>query len=262
MTLSEAETLLDRYRRLMSSAMPFVPIASSSTAQDLYKVKPVLLRTLTTVALVHDLPRQQYLVQELLRDISERIMMKGEKSVDLLQAIIILVAWYHPHIFWSYQITNLLYLATAMTIDLGFDRRARPCKPDFDTAAPVGQPSMEENRILLGLFYLTSNQSSSFKKFDAMPFSRHMEDCLTALEQAQEYDSDNFLLQMVRSQRIIESIHTTDTSNVPARVYNKAFQADIARLRNRDSCKDDNIFLQMQYLTAEVLIVSRMRSEI
>lgn len=144
--------------------MPFVPIPPSTTAQDLYRTKPVLLRAITTVALIHDLPRQQLLVKELLRDLSERIMMKGEKSVDLLQAIIIIVAWYYPHIFWSFQITNLLYLAAAMTIDLGFDKRREPCKADFNATTPVHQPSMEETRTLLGLFYLTSNQSSSFKK--------------------------------------------------------------------------------------------------
>lgn len=81
-----------------------------------------------------------------------------------------------------------------------------------------------------------------------------MEECLEHLEQAREYDSDIFLVQMVRVQRLIETIHTTDTPNVPSRIYIKAFQADIERLRKADPCKEDNIFLAMQYLTAEIVM--------
>lgn len=81
-----------------------------------------------------------------------------------------------------------------------------------------------------------------------------MEECLEHLEQAREYDSDVFLVQMVRVQRVIETIHTTDTPNAPSRIYIKAFQADIERLRRADPCKEDHIFLALQYLTAEILM--------
>lgn len=87
-----------------------------------------------------------------------------------------------------------------------------------------------------------------------MPFTRRMEDYLTSLEQAREYDSDLFLVQMVRIQRVIESVDNTDTTTVPAKIYQKAFQADLRRLRETDPCKEDNTFLRMQYLTTEISI--------
>lgn len=87
----------------MSAGLPFVVMPHSMTAQELYRSKPVLLRAITTVTLFHDLPRQQLLVKDLLRDISERIMIKGEKSVDLLQAILVFVCWYHPHVSLKYS---------------------------------------------------------------------------------------------------------------------------------------------------------------
>lgn len=261
MTLSEAEVLLDRYRRLMSSGLPYVVLPNSVTAQDLYKSKPVLLRSITTVSMFTDLSRQQVLVRELIKDISERIMIDGEKSIDLLQAIAVFVAWFHAHVFWCQQVTNLLHLAIALTIDMGIDRQPQLCG-DFKTQTTKAVhgnnlatrvPTLEEHRLLVGLFYLSSMLSSSFKKFDAMPFTRHMQDCLVGLEQAREYDTDLVLVQMVRIQHLVETINTTDCPNVPAKMYTKAYQADLERLRRMDPCKEENFFLHMQYLTAEVL---------
>lgn len=244
----------------MSSGMPFVVISPNTTAQSLFESKPVLLRAIVTVAKFHDLPQQQALVKELVKEIAGRVMGEGEKSIDIIQAILVFVAWYHPHVFWSQQVTNLLHLAIAMSIDMGIDRS--PATQDFKAAttkAVHGTPlvhriaTLEERRCLLGIFYMTSMLSSSFKKIDAMPFSRYMDECLNSLEQAREHDSDLFLVQMVRIQHVIEAIHTIDSPSAPARVYIKAFQADIERLKRSDLCNGDNVFLAMQYLTAEIL---------
>lgn len=97
-TLNEAEVLLDRYVRLMSKGMPFVTFPRSVSAYEFFQSNPVLLRAITTVTLFHDLPRQQILVKDLIRDLSERIIVKSEKSLDLLQAILVFVCWYHPHV--------------------------------------------------------------------------------------------------------------------------------------------------------------------
>ncbi|USW47276.1 hypothetical protein Slin15195_G005950 [Septoria linicola] len=232
----------------MSGGMPFVVLSPSLTAHEMFSTKPALLRAITTVAMFHDLPRQQTQVRELIRDLSDRIMMKGEKSIDVLQAIIVFVTWAHPHMFWSQQVTNLLHLATAITIDTSLDRNLQPAC--FNVTPRTH--SMEENRILLGLFYLSSTLSSSFRKIDATPFTRHMEICLNNLEHNRECDSDIFLVQTVRLQRVIESIHTTNPSSAPAKIYRKAFQADLARLRQSDPYMEDSTFLRLHYLSAEI----------
>lgn len=242
--------------------MPFVVILPNATAQSLFETKPVLLRAICTVAKFHDLPQQQALVKELVKEVANRVLGESEKSIDIIQAILVFVAWYHPHVFWSHQVTNLLHLAMAMCIDMGIDRSPAQ-NQDFKKATmkAVHGPSltqriatMEERRCLLGVFYMTSMLSSSFKKIDAMPFSRYMDDCLNSLEQAREYDTDLFLVQITRIQHVVEAIHTVDSPSAPARVYIKAFQADIERLKRSDPCKGDNVFLVMQYLTAEILM--------
>ncbi|GIZ39878.1 hypothetical protein CKM354_000324300 [Cercospora kikuchii] len=250
-TLSEAEHLLNRYQRLMSPGLPFVIIPTSVTAQELYKAKPVLLRAITTVALFHDLPRQRLLVKELIRDMSDRIMLKGEKSIDLLQAIIIFVAWSHPHVFLNRQTNNMLYLAMAMVADMGLGRQPHS---NAIFGVELRAQSNEGHRILLGLFYFSSMLSSSFHRIDAMPFTRHMESCLRTLEQCRERESDCLLVQMVRLQQIMQSMCTADLSTVPAKVYTKALKADLDRVGQSDPSKGDNLFLRMQSLLAEVFL--------
>lgn len=76
-----------------------------------------------------------------------------------------------------------------------------------------------------------------------------------SLESAAEAESDLFLVQMIRVQRVIESIHTTDGPNAPTHLYIKAYQADVDRLRKADPCPEDNVFLHMQYIIADMHIM-------
>ncbi len=262
-TMPEADVLLDRYRRLMASAMPFVVLPANTTAQQLYAEKPALLHAIVVVTSFDDLAKQQANVKRLTRNLSERIMINCEKSVDILQAILVFVGWYHPHIFSSNQCTNLIHLAMAMIIDLGFDRPPQQCG-DFkkeSTKAVHGAsltervPQPEEYRILAGTFYLSSLLSSSFKKIDAMPWTNYLSNGLVSLEAAANHDSDLFLVQIVRLEHLIEETSNIGTPQAPLQMYTKAFNADLTRLRKADPTKDpNNTFLQLQYHVTEVLI--------
>lgn len=154
-TPDEAEGLLHRYRELLSPGMPFVVLPDDATTQSLQEQKPVLLRAITTVALFHDLPRQQSLVKDLIREIGERLLVKGEKSLDILQGIIVLVGWFHIHIFWCQQLSNLIHLGISLSLDLGIDRKSHQFQQTVN-GKPPRVPILAENRALLGLYFFTS----------------------------------------------------------------------------------------------------------
>ncbi|KAK4549368.1 hypothetical protein LTR36_006365 [Oleoguttula mirabilis] len=262
-TMSEAEILLDRFKRLMAPGLPFVVLPTEVTAQQLYSQKPFLLHAIVTVTYFHDLPKQQSMVKQLMRDASERMLMNNEKNIGILQGILVFVAWYHPHVFWGQQTTNLLHLAIALTIDMGIDRLSSACHVDFKHAATkaVHGPNLgsrpatlEEHRALAGVFYLTSTLASSFKKIDALSYTKYMDDCLNSLVEAREYDSDPLLVQMVRLQHLAEDTHTTETPSAPMQMYVKAFEADLTKLKESDPCKEDCTLLKLQYLSAEILV--------
>ena len=262
-TLSEADILLDRYKRLMAHSMPFVLIPSHSTAQQMYAERPFLLHAIVTVAYFHDLPKQQILVKHMMRDVSERMLMNNEKSLDILQGILVFIGWYHPHIFHSQQANNLLHLAMSMCIDMGIDRPPQQCG-DFksSTVKAVHGPNvnmklatLDEHRALAGTYYLTSMLSSSFKKIEAMTYSKYLDDALSILERANEHESDLFLVQMVRLQHLIDDTCRTETPQAPMQMYVKTFKVDLERLRANDPCKDtNNVSLRLQYLIAEIIV--------
>lgn len=88
-TMDEAEVLLDRWRRLMAYAIPFVVIPSDVTARWLYSTKPLLLHAIVTVTYFHNLSKQQLMVRQLMRDISERILINNEKNIGILQGLLV-----------------------------------------------------------------------------------------------------------------------------------------------------------------------------
>lgn len=88
-TMSEAEILLDRFKRLMAPGLPFVVLTPKNTARQLYSEKPFLLHAIVTVTYFHDLPKQQFMVKQLMRDVSERLLMNSEKNIGILQGILV-----------------------------------------------------------------------------------------------------------------------------------------------------------------------------
>ncbi|EMD00141.1 hypothetical protein BAUCODRAFT_21795 [Baudoinia panamericana UAMH 10762] len=263
-SMSEAEVLLDRYRRLLAHSIPWVVIASDATAQQLYDQKPFLLHAIVTVTYFHDFPKQQTMVKEVMRDVSERILINSEKNIGILQGILVFVSWYHPHMFSGQQGNNLLHLAISMAFDLSIDRAPMASHVDFRAVGaksspnfcPVARnPTTDDHRTLAGIFYMTSNMASSFKKLDAFAYSDHLHECLKQLEQRKEYESDLLLVQMVRLQRLAEEVHTTEKPTGPINLYRKAFDGELSKLREASPpCTAGNLYLGMQELYIEVLI--------
>ncbi|KAH9810748.1 hypothetical protein Tdes44962_MAKER05979 [Teratosphaeria destructans] len=264
--MHEAELLLARWRRLMAPMFPFVVVPEGVTARQLKNSKPLLLHTIVTVAYFHDLTKQQVMVKQLTRNVSERILINNEKNLGILQSLLVFVSWYHPHIFWGQQVTNLLHLAMSMILELGFDHAPGSCS-DFKGATAKAMagpnsvhrvPTLEEHRVLLGTFYLASMLGSSFKKMDSPKWTKYMTACLDNLVQAREYDSDLLLVQLVRLQHLAEDITQIDASaTTPVQLYAKAFEAELNHIKQSDPCVNrmpEDQQLRMQYLTTEIFI--------
>jgi hypothetical protein len=102
-----------------------------------------------------------------MRYLSEHILLAGEKSLDLLQGMMIFSAWYQcHHNLGAPQMVNILHLMMAMVIDLGINTPPRS-KTDqkllasvtvamHGTSSTPTSHSMEEKRAVLGTFYMTS----------------------------------------------------------------------------------------------------------
>jgi hypothetical protein len=85
--------LLLEFRTQMAPQFPFVVISPDSTSESLRRERPMLWRSIVVAASYHNPRRQIALGWKLMEEFSTRILLKAEKSLDLLQALLVHVAW-------------------------------------------------------------------------------------------------------------------------------------------------------------------------
>lgn len=130
------------------------------SAAALKETRPFLMSAIRMVASFWSLRLMRAQMYYLMKHISEHMLIRSERSMDLLQGIIVISGWYQYHCFMHAQLSNLISLAQALVGDLGLGmppvRRETTVlavlKP-FDT-----QPrTNEERRALAGVWFLSSS---------------------------------------------------------------------------------------------------------
>jgi hypothetical protein len=89
----DAVFLLLEYRTTMSHHFPFVVIPPDATSDSLRQEKPMLWKAVMTAASYHKSIRQEAMGWKLMEEFSTRLLMKAEKSLDLLQALLVHLCW-------------------------------------------------------------------------------------------------------------------------------------------------------------------------
>ncbi|RFU79745.1 alpha beta-hydrolase [Trichoderma arundinaceum] len=160
----QANKLMEFYRNALAFHTPFILIPGEKTAQDLYNDSPFLLRAILFSASYDNPSQQHYLEKDIMKYISDHLILKGERSIDLLQGLLVYITWSGP-----FQVALLLQLALATLNDLGLSR-ASPARESQDTlldeikypeqCAPKLDPfSYASCRMILGCFYLSSSKA-------------------------------------------------------------------------------------------------------
>lgn len=86
------EHLLDRFRG-MASYFPFVRISDAWTAASMAEDRPFLLLAAVAAASSKYCHLQDALNRQFKESLSERVVMAGEKDLDLLQGLLVHLAW-------------------------------------------------------------------------------------------------------------------------------------------------------------------------
>lgn len=89
----EGAFLLLEFRTSMARQFPFVVIPSNATPEGLRTERPMLWKAILTAASCFKPSRQEAIGQELIEELSKRLLLNGEKNLDLLQALLIHIAW-------------------------------------------------------------------------------------------------------------------------------------------------------------------------
>ncbi|KAI1620278.1 hypothetical protein EDD37DRAFT_697816 [Exophiala viscosa] len=245
----EANTMLQTYRSEMQPLFPFVVTYPGTTFAELRQQKPLLVLARLMVSCRHDQSRQLAIARKLRELISYMMLIKGERSLDILQCLLVYLSWYQLHVDLSSQVGNLVHLIMAMVTDLGLNRAAISPAPAAlalrnPNIAVVGRTtrSLEERRTFLGAFFLTSIASTCHRDMYPLQHSPYVDECCQAISTAAEYLTDSDVVHLTRLHCMADKIsrsltpdlwHTTSVfSSAPLDACVKSLQWELLQLRS------------------------------
>ncbi|KAH7369741.1 hypothetical protein BKA65DRAFT_561029 [Rhexocercosporidium sp. MPI-PUGE-AT-0058] len=241
--------LLSIYTTHLLPWFPFIPLPASTTPTSLQHTRPVLLKAIRLVSSLRNIRSMWGQRRAVMQYLSSAVFVRSERSLDLLQGILVLLGFYHYHCLVHIQFNNLMQLAVSIVGDMDLNRdpgRGPKVKAMAEERDGDGEEtrvrSQDERRAVLGVWYMSSNVALTFNKGQSDKFTKYHEQCLEELEIFAEYDSDILLVQIVRIQHLTQKI--VDFNNrdqlpdvlpgiveMPASAYHAAFMTELERLR-------------------------------
>lgn len=164
-----AAQIFDRYIVEMTIHMPAVVFPSQTTAHQIRTTKPILFLSILVAASVGMMPMepQEELTALLKGTLADCVIRYGGKSMELIQALILAVAWYRPPKRYDqmnfYQLTHI---AAIMAVDIGLGKRMNlpknsrpPTGSEQTTLMPkhlLNSSTVEARRTWLGCYFMCS----------------------------------------------------------------------------------------------------------
>ncbi|KAL4742689.1 hypothetical protein BDV11DRAFT_210921 [Aspergillus similis] len=200
LSLPVLEHLLDGFRSL-ARYFPFVVIPAGWTVAYMAADRPFLLLSAVTCASSRFGSLQQALVEELKETLSHRVVIAGERDLDLLQGLLVHLAWFHFYLDpRSRQTYQYLQMAISMVVELDLEQRMADLI--VMPTAPGGLCSREACRAYLGCYYLSSLIATTTSKPDNFHYSEHVLRCTRMLQQEQEFLTDEFIYPLIKLQQL------------------------------------------------------------
>lgn len=162
-TLDLAQTLLDEYRTKAVYHFPFVLPDAESDINSLRFNSPFLFLCIMTSMLFKDCSLQRQLGEEVRIQAHRRVLLESESSLELLQGLLVYLAWYQYHFLpETQQIVQLGQLCVALVHNLGLDQNPENGKrkvdlgPDETESCRWSPRTTDQLRALLGTFCTAS----------------------------------------------------------------------------------------------------------
>ncbi|RFU77626.1 hypothetical protein TARUN_4619 [Trichoderma arundinaceum] len=259
------EVLLEFYRKNLQPVHPFVVIPPNVSAAVLAARRPFLMAAVRMVSSFRSIRSMRAQMYHLMKHLADHMLIRSEKSLDLLLGIIVMLGYQQYHCCLHGQLNNLITLASSLIGDMGL---SRPPALHERTRLMVVRPpelhgrSNEERRAFAGAWYWASvfvvplqsaiinhlltfclaRISMNFQRVEPMRYNNYLQDCVRHLQEHPEYESDISLVYLIRIQRLTERIAelnskdraTEEISPVPSApvsAYILAFQNELNHIR-------------------------------
>ncbi|KAF2754154.1 hypothetical protein EJ05DRAFT_150626 [Pseudovirgaria hyperparasitica] len=278
-SLDEAERLLHKYRVHKQPHFPFVIIPPGMSAEDLRHKCPFLFLAIMNVCLEDRLPLQRLLLRDSKRVISKRVLEDEEKSLELLQGLLVHICWYHYHVPQSKNSFMLLQMASSMVSDMGLDRQSAQdtglsedeIPGQFDTVKK--SRTSAEHRAFLGLYFLYPG-ASIFRRHCILKQTPWVMQCCNLLEARKEYPTDAKLRTYFQTQALaarVEEMCNREEENQRSSdkmldMMIKMFHRELSDIKNSlpefDPAENYRFTLQLKSLSMSIYELSLRKYQV
>ncbi|KAF9694004.1 hypothetical protein EKO04_007848 [Ascochyta lentis] len=200
------QMLVDIYRT-MADYFPFVTLPKDCTCHHLFQQRPILMFAVLVVASYDSVLLQLTLSREFRKVVTVKVM-NGEKSLDLLQGLIVFIAWHHHYMdAQAVSIPMLLQICAGIASDLELDSLPASVRSPLHKDDPRDK---EAKRAYLGCYYLASNISLTEPgKTRCMSYSSTLRGYASELASSWEHKSDAILPIVIDICQFTEDVQET-----------------------------------------------------
>ncbi|CAK4031242.1 hypothetical protein AC578_442 [Lecanosticta acicola] len=265
LSMATARQLFEMYRTQLFAHYPMVAIPDSVTADDMRRTKPALfLAIIAAAAGKENSELSAALDQEVLQAYATRSLVQSEKSLELVQALLVSAVWYHPPIkFGQLKYYEYIHMAATMAMDIGIGSRpamhrtrfkSKPSdlvddkdiqhpaedikNPDLSMSARTRDSSpdtssIECRRTFVACYIICAGVSFSLRRPNMLRVSSYIRECVDLIERTPNtIPTDSTLVAWARltflGEEIADSFCYADPGNI----------ASITELRAQMMLKD------------------------
>ncbi|KAH8701458.1 hypothetical protein GQ44DRAFT_778646 [Phaeosphaeriaceae sp. PMI808] len=234
---SITEEELMKFRGLHLPHFPLIHLPSNLSAEQLNHEKPLLSLAIKTIC-NKAYSSQAKLSKKLRERIALKMMVDGEKSLDLLLSVLTCMTWSIYFTSGKQFLGMLAGLARSLVSDLRLDRPQNlswcpavgPCEDDktYNASAPQSELLMPYHlggvtQTVIGLVVDFCSISTTFK-YDMMQWSPQLEQDCSQLAIEAEAEGDKLLVSMARISRICLQVadvnrHLSDNNGTHATLH-------------------------------------------
>ncbi|MCJ1405253.1 hypothetical protein MMC11_008480 [Xylographa trunciseda] len=263
LSMTEASFLFDVYVSELSPYYPDIVLPRGQTLRDIRMKKPVLfLAIITAASSAVDAQLNAQLTTELRHVFANRVFMNGDKSIELVQALLITTSWSYPSVKYDEaKFYQLIHMTATMALEIGLGKKTggltySPQLADCDnlnlagppfegtswqstpTRGPLLRPDISEGcRAIVSCYVKCSGVSLGLCRPSMLRFSDWISERVNMLEYSWDAPvGDRKLAAWARLAHVMEEFRTifaSDDSNITVSLVEPRIQHMLRAFKNQ-----------------------------
>ncbi|EXJ73945.1 uncharacterized protein A1O5_02239 [Cladophialophora psammophila CBS 110553] len=201
LSIETATAMFNHWAKDMCSSCPYVVFSPDTDLQELRRTRPITFLTILAVASPVVQPSAQpALTIEINRQIAERVLFHGDKSLDMIQAMLLNSQYYvRPRTARDLAFNQNIQSAISMSLELGIGKRSKLKRSPAE--------EVELCRTWLACYQANINVTTILRLPTLLRFSPRIEECLETLRTSPHAaPSDRWLCATVELARLAEEV--------------------------------------------------------